>query len=139
MIHPATYAIQKVFDEKGVKFRVSEIREASVVEAGFSIDNGPNVTVRFISRDDDNDVAIRALQLIKVTEDKRSNILSALNQLNNKFRYMKFTLNDDGSVNAENDLYLCTENVGEVCFEMFARSMHILKEAYPILMRALWE
>lgn len=139
MIRPATYSIQQTFDERDVKYRVCEIGDSSVVEAGFVIDNGPNVIVHFISRDDDNDVAVRVFRLLKVSDDKRDSILAAINRLNCKFRYLKFTMNEDGSVHAENDLYLCTENVGEACFEMFARCMPILREAYPILMRALLE
>ncbi len=138
MIRPATYAIQQSFDEKGIKYRVTEVEESSVVEAAFGIDNGPSVTVRFISRDDDNDVAIRIFDLIKVTEDKRSNVLTAINQINNQYRYLKFVINDKGGVNAENDLYMRTDNVGEICVEMFIRCMQILKKAYPILMHAIW-
>lgn len=139
MIHVATRAIQETFEEKGVKFRVKEVGDSSVVEAGFSIDNGPSVVVRFISPDDDNDVAIRIFELISVTEDKRANVQAALNKLNHKYRYLKFVMDDDGDVNVENDLCLCTSNVGPVCFEIFARAMQILDDAYPVMMRALWE
>ncbi len=138
MIHPATRAIQQVFDEREVKYRIKEVGDTSAVEAGFSIKNGPGVIVRFISPDDDNDVAIRALQLLKVTDSKRDSILAAINQLNDQYRYVKFVMDKDNDVNVEYDLCLCTEDVGEICFEIFARFMQILDEAYPVLMHALW-
>ena len=138
MIRPATMAIQKTFDERNIKYRVNQVGDASVVEAGFGLDNGPNVVVRFISRDDDNDVAVRLFELIKVKEEQQETVSKVINELNKEFRYLKFVMHDTGSVHVENDLYLCTENVGEVAAEMFVRYMQILKQAYPKLMKALW-
>lgn len=138
MIHPATMAIQKTFDEKNIRYRVNQVGEASAVEAGFMLDNGPNVVVRFISRDDDNDVAVRVFDLIKVNEEQRATVGKVINELNKEFRYLKFVMHDSGSVHVENDLYLRTENVGEIAAEVFIRYMQILKQAYPKLMKALW-
>lgn len=138
MIRPATIAIQKTFDEKNIKYRVNQVGDASVVEAGFSLDNGPNVVVRFISRDDDRDVAVRVFDLIKVKEEQREAVAKVINDLNKEFRYLKFVIHDTGSVHVENDMYLRTENVGEIAAEIFVRYMQILKQAYPKLMKALW-
>lgn len=138
MIRPATMAIQKTFDEKNIKYRVNQVGDSSIVEAGFVLDNGPNVIVRFISRDDDNDVAVRVFDLVKVKEDQQETMIKVINDLNKEFRFLKFVIHDTGSVHVENDLYLRTENVGEVAAEMFVRYMQILKQAYPKLMKALW-
>lgn len=138
MIRPATMAIQKTFDEKNIKYRVNQVGDSSIVEAGFVLDNGPNVIVRFISRDDDNDVAVRVFDLVKVKEDQQESMIKVINDLNKEFRFLKFVIHDSGSVHVENDLYLRTENVGEVAAEMFVRYMQILKQAYPKLMKALW-
>jgi len=139
MIRPATMAIQKAFDEKNIKYRVNQVGEdASVVEAGFALDNGPNVIVRFISRDNDNDVAVRVFDLLKVAEEQRPAVRKTINELNIEFRYLKFVMHESGSVHVENDMYVRTENVGEVATEMFIRYMQILKQAYPKLMKALW-
>lgn len=138
MIRPATMAIQKTFDEKNIKYRVNQVGDSSIVEAGFVLDNGPNVIVRFISRDDDNDVAVRVFDLVKVKEDQQESMIKVINDLNKEFRFLKFVIHDTGSVHVENDLYLRTENVGEVAAEMFVRYMQILKQAYPKLMKALW-
>lgn len=139
MIRPATMAIQKAFDEKNIKYRVNQVGEdASVVEAGFGLENGPNVIVRFISRDNDNDVAVRVFDLIKVAEEQRAAMRQTINELNIEFRYLKFVMHESGSVHVENDMYVRTENVGEIATEIFIRYMQILKQAYPKLMKALW-
>lgn len=41
MIHKATELITKTFDEHSVKYRVTEVGEASMVEAGFEVEAGP--------------------------------------------------------------------------------------------------
>ena len=101
MIHKASRLITEGFDQKGIKYgnRIEETeRETSFVEAGFSIDNGPFVRVRFISSDEDNDVAVRAFGIINVTEGKRKQVSDAINDANTKYRYIKFVLDDDGAV-----------------------------------------
>ena len=64
MIHKATELITKTFDEHSVKYRVTEVGEASMVEAGFEVEAGPEVVVRYISNDEDNDVAVRIFGLM---------------------------------------------------------------------------
>ena len=60
----ATQLIVKAFQEKKIRFRVEQLGRQEEIQAGFQVDCGPFVTVRFISLDDDNDVAIRALGIV---------------------------------------------------------------------------
>lgn len=53
----ATNLIAETFEERGVKFDVVSHHGSEQLLAGFSVDCGPNVIMRFISRDNDNDVA----------------------------------------------------------------------------------
>ena len=72
MIHKATELIVKTFDEHDVKYRVTEVADASMVEAGFEVEAGPEVVVRYISNDEDNDVAVRIYGLMhKIPSAKR--------------------------------------------------------------------
>lgn len=140
-MYKATGLIQEVFDKKGVKYRVDTAGNTEIVCAGFSIDEGPSVMARFISRDNDNDVALRILSLINnVAEAKRARVMEACNALNNKVRYIKFYIDEDGDVNAEFDFptRLSDDCVGEVAYEMFQRIMAILKGEYSIFMKALY-
>lgn len=140
-MYKATGLIQEVFDKKGVKYRVDTAGNAEIVCAGFSIDEGPFVIARFISRDNDNDVALRVLSLINnVPEAKRARVMEACNVLNNKVRYMKFYIDEDGDVNVEFDfpVNVCDECLGEAAYEMFQRIMAILKGEYTLFMKALY-
>ena len=141
MIHRATELIVEAFDEHSVKYRVTEVADASIVEAGFEIEAGPEVIVRYISNDEDNDVAVRVFGLMhKIPAAKRVDVLEACNALSAKIRFFKFYLDDSSNVNVEADLPVETadECVGECCFELFVRIMSILENEYHILAEALY-
>ena len=137
----ATDLITKVFDERGIKYRVSEGVVQEEVEAGFSIEGGPMVVEKFISIDDCNDVAVRIFSFINnVPKDKQERILKACNYVNDTVRFMKFSMDDSGDVNISYDFPTNTDDccVGEMAVEIFVRTMRILKEFYPVFMKALF-
>lgn len=140
-IYKATGLIQETFDEKGIKYQVETVGKTEMVCAGFSIDEGPSVIARFISRDNGNDVGLRVIGLINdITKAKRARVMEACNILNNAIRYVKFCIDDDGDVNVEYDFpcRLSDDCVGEVAYEMFHRLMAILDGEYSIFMRAIY-
>ena len=141
MIHRATELIIKTFDEHSVKYRVTEVGDASMVEAGFEVEAGPEVVVRYISNDEDNDVAVRIFGLLhKIPLAKRAAVMEACNTLSAKIRFFKFYLDSNSNVNAEADLPVRTDDdcLGECCFELFVRIMSILDNEYHILAEALY-
>ena len=141
MIYKATKLIQAAMDEKGIKYAVDETDRSSFLTAAFGVDNGPNVSVRFISNDNDNDVAVRLYCLLNsVSEDKCANVLKVINELNCKYRFVKFVLDKDNDVSIECDIPLESgdEYVGKEACEIFIRIMKIADDAYPQLMHALW-
>lgn len=138
MMHQATLAVARAMEAHDLKYKTDEAEHISYVETGFSGDNIKHVTIRFLSTDEDNDVAVRVFQVVSVPAEKRSKILPVMNELNRKFRYAKLVMNDDGDISAQYDLPLAEQNVGEACFEILARFVKILDEAYPMLMQALW-
>lgn len=138
MIYNATRAIEAEFKKNDLKYRVREVGNTSCLEASVGGKNCSGIELRFISTDDDNDVAIRILSFVRVPESKRGAVLEAINELQRRFRYVNFSVDDDGDLHIGYDLPLHTENVGEVAMEMFIRMVKIADDAYPVLMRALW-
>ena len=137
----ATNLIAEAFEERGVKFDVVSHHGNEQLLAGFSVDCGPNVIMRFISRDNDNDVAAGIFGLITNTHtEKRARVMEACNVLNHKIRYMKFYLDTDGNINVEYDfpMHSPDNGIGEMAFEIFARMMHILNSEYSVFMKALY-
>lgn len=137
----ATNLIAETFEKKGVKFDVVNYQGNEQLLAGFSVECGPNVIMRFISRDNDNDVAARIFGLISNTpKEKRFRVMEACNVLNHKIRYMKFYLDNDGDINVEYDfpVHSPDDGIGEMAFEIFIRMMQILNSEYSIFMKALY-
>lgn len=137
----ATNLIAEAFEKRGVKFDVVSHHGSEQLLAGFSVDCGPNVIMRFISRDNDNDVAARIFGLISNTpKEKRARVMEACNMLNHKIRYMKFYLDTDGDINVEYDfpVHSPDDGIGEMAFEIFVRMMQILDSEYSIFMKALY-
>lgn len=133
--------IAETFEQRGVKFDVVNHHGVEQLLAGFSVDCGPNVIMRFISRDNNNDVLACILGLISNTpKEKRFRVMEACNVLNNKIRYMKFSLDSDGDINVEYDfpVYSTDDGIGEMAFEIFVRMMKILDSEYSIFMKALY-
>ncbi len=112
-----------------------------MVEAPFSVNAGPQVVARFISKDEDNDVAVRVFGLVcKVPESRRAAVLEACNQLSREIRFFKFYLDRENSVNVEADLPVRTDDccVGECSFELFVRLMKILDDEFSVIAQALY-
>lgn len=138
MIYKATKLIQAELEESNIKCTIEETPSSSYVRVGYNCDNVSSIVVRFISSDDDNDVAARIWTLAKATPAKRAAVLEAINELNAKYRYVFFYLDDDNEVNVGYDFPLRTTNVGAIAREILNRMVNIADEAYPILMKALW-
>ena len=139
MIYKATKAIEAALKNAELKYSIKETEKSSAVRIGWEGDSH-SVTLFFISHDDDTDVAVCITDWISVPESKRESILTTLNALNNEYRYFKFCLHDDGDIAVEYDfpVSIAMDQVGDTAMEMIARSLKILEDAYPKLMKAIW-
>ena len=138
----ATELISCAFDDRDVHYRVMEIDTVSMIEAGFSIDAGPDVIVRFISTGENNDVGIRVYGLIhNIPVEKKAVMLETCNRLNETIRFVKFYLDKESNINVEADLpvEIGDESLGACCFELLVRIVRILNDKYHILAEALYQ
>ena len=135
-------ATQEIYRElqqvDGFKVFTDEHEKTSDVWLQFSVKNGSSYRIRFISKDDDNDVSVRVFGLVRVETEEKPRILAALNELNVKYRFVKFCCDNDGDVNVEYDYPVKAVNPAASAKEMVIRFTQIIDEAYPVLMRALW-
>lgn len=131
----ATQAIRNALLEMNLKISLDETDKASVVKVLFPLKCSAPVEIRFISTDNDNDVAVR-VDLMRVGKEQTDAVLTVLNKLNRKYRYAKFTLNSEDDVTVEYDMPLKNELVGETAKEILARFLQIIQEAHPAILRA---
>lgn len=137
-MYQAAEKIYRELIEKGDLKVFVEDEENTHVWLQFSLENGAPYRIRFISTDNDNDVALRVFSLVSVDEGKRDKVLQVLNDLNCQFRYAKFTCKEDGDVNVEYDYPVACSNPAESAKEMVIRFVNIINHAYPQIMRAIW-
>ena len=136
----AIQLIEQEFVEKGLYFQVEDYEDIQEIIVGFPIDSGPNTLIHFISRGDDNAVAVRIFGIVNnIPEEKIVRVLEACNILNLKWPALKFCLDIDFDVNVEYDFPLETsdESVGPVAFETLMK-MHVIKDDYGVFMEALY-
>ena len=124
--------------KEGLKVFTEENEKSSEVWLQFPVKNGGNYRIKFISTDNDNDVAVRVFGLLRVDDTQKAKILEALNALNIKYRYVKFCCDNDGDVNIEYDYPVRSENPENSAEEIVIRFVKIIDDAYPQLMHALW-
>jgi len=124
--------------ESGLKVFVDETEHGSDAWLQFTVKNGGPYRIRFISNDDDNDVAVRVYKLFSVEENQVEKILPVINRLNSQYRFVKFVCDEDRDVNIEYDYPQTSSHPEESAEEIVIRIVRIIDEAYPELMRALW-
>ena len=137
----ATNLIAETFEKHGVKFYVVRRQNNEQLLAGFPITCGPNVNVRFISCDNDNDVTVRIFGLIANTpKEKKTRVMEACNAINRKSRYIKFCFDTNGDIDVGYDFPVHTpdDSIGEMALEIFARTMQILDSEYSTFTKALY-
>lgn len=140
MMHQATQRIYEALSHvDGLKVFTDETDTSSYVWLQFSADGGGSYRIRFISRDEDNDVAVRVIRLISnVPEAKRDKMALLLNKLNCEYRYVKFSIDDDGDVNVAYDFPVHCTDPAESAREIVVRFTSIIDDTYGRMMQALW-
>lgn len=140
MIYKATELIKEEMDQRKIKYSVREYADKSEISASFAIENGPCVDVKFISCGDD-DVALRVFSIVNhVSDDKVIEMMKAIRKCNKRYRFVKFTLDEEQDVNIEYDFPFGIDeaSLGKVVGEMLGLVLRITDESYPELMQAFW-
>ena len=134
----ATSAIAEKFTEEKIIFRVIESEENSRVIADAIVDYA-SVSVHFISSDDANDVSVRIPHFVRFKDKERRAVLRTANEMNNKFRFCKFSVSAEAeAVTLEYDFPEGETNIAEGAVEIFRRMLQIAEESYPSFMKAVW-
>lgn len=104
----------------------------------FSADNKDHIEIIFFFDEDGNRVNVKCFSIAKVPDTALMNVYVKLNELNEKYRWVKFYIDSDNEVTVSGDAIIDDETAGEECFEICARYIGIIDECYPELMKAMW-
>lgn len=118
---------------KNLTYEVRELEEETVVS--FPYDNRKTI---FIFSGPEGEHAQMLTILERVPEEKFVDVVLACNQINSQFRYVKFVVDSDNDVTARTDAILDTGSADEECFELLIRSLKIIGDAKPVIMKAIY-
>lgn len=137
----STNSFKQILDAKGVHYDhypQMDNDSPEVITITTSTDTIQSITVYFFFDSDGTSVHLKTSALCKVPDDKLMEIFVGVNNLNTNFRWVKFTLDDDNEVAAEDDAVLDPNDCGEECLELLAHMVSISEKAYPALMKILF-
>ena len=138
-MYQATVAIEKAFVDHGLRCAAKETASLSFVELNMTGDN-TSVLIRFISTDNNNDVKVMTADFAKFPQKKLADGYELANELSREYKYMKFTIDNDGDMCAQYDfpVQISNECLGPVALEILMRCAKIIDDCYPKVMKTLW-
>lgn len=112
--------------------------DENTLTIGWEIE-GTSIQVFFFFDEDDTHINIRGYDFIKVPSDKYDVMYKALNEVNAKYNFVNFVLNEEkGEVYVKDDAVIQLDTCADECMELMMRMVKIVEDAYPILMKAMW-
>lgn len=129
-------ATLRYLDGKNIKYNDSD--EFHIV-VPFSGDNIKSFRVHInFDKDGEGMIQAYAWDIGNFSGDNYAKGLIICNELNCKYRWVKFYLDSDKDVCVSLDAYVDIETVGEEVLNLIHRIVRIGDEAYPAFMKALW-
>lgn len=112
-------------------------RNDSCISIGWDdLKNIKSVAVIISFDEDGKRVELRSYSVGSFKDELFTKGLIACNEVNKKYRWVKFYLDDDQDVVATDDAVIDSRTSDDECFELMIRMMSIIDESYPTFMRA---
>ena len=130
-------AVLRFLDSKGIKYQDEGAYRISV---SYKCENIPSVKVAVVFDDDgDGLVALRSWSLGSVKDDKYARVLMLCNDLNDKYRWVKFYIDKDQDICAALDAVIDINTCGAEVHQLLTRMVGICDGAYSEIMKAMWQ
>ena len=127
-MNSAINEIHKAFNNAGLKHDVQQFGDKSVLITGMT-GSGDTYKVFFVKEGNvGNDVALRILKIASCSKYQLNQAYEVLNELQLKYRFLRFTIDDDGDINGEYDFPTTYEDIGKGAVEICLRLTIILDQ-----------
>ena len=129
----------RYMDAKDVRYDAKERDgKSDWVNVKYKGDNASKIDMQFFFGTDEGVVALRVFSIVQVPGSKTASMLELLNELMQEYRWLRFYLDSDNEVTAAMDAVITPETSAPVTFEMLSRTVSIVDDIYPRLMKLLW-
>ena len=109
-----------------------------VVKVTYTGDNLKSIPVYiFFDKDGDPMVQLCCWDIANF-QGKEVRGMVACNDMNKKYRWVKFYVDKDSDIVVSTDAYIDEITCGDECLRLVGRIVDITDEAYPIFAQALW-
>ena len=132
--------VERALTEQDLKFDHIDDYDNPMIALGFGGGDFSftHVVIHLIFDLDGASVQVVTSPIVSIPVERTSAMLLALNECNNKFRWIKFYLDGDNDVVANGDALFDEQNCADACLELIMRTANIVDEAYGDIMKAAW-
>ena len=133
--YDSTAIIVNCFEKHGIPYTISVDEKNEEVLAPVTIKKGPDLCVRFICPNDDNNVSVRLTVINDVPEDKKFKAWEVCNDINRDSTCVYFCLTTNNNIVVKYDFLASTSDdcMGEMACELLSEIRRILNRCYCIL------
>ena len=121
----------KTLDDKGLHYKTWDDRPA--VSLPYDGSNFKDIDFLFVFDDDGGSVTVKAYSITQFEKRQLPNAYKFCNNVNFKYRWVKFYVDNDMELTADMDAVLDEDTVGEECFELLARCVSIVDDVCGML------
>lgn len=129
---------QSYFESKGMHCQTIEGKENLLL---LNI-KAENLEMRVLMDFTDNSeyVTIKSYNLCKFPPEKIGAMYKLCSELNKDYKWVKFYVDEsDNTITAQDDAIIQLDTCGAECYELSARLVLIVDEAYPRMMKTIWQ
>lgn len=119
---------------KGLHFDVIELKDGDVA---ITIPNDGKLSKCFFSGDDGEYLSIY-ITFDTIPKEKLANGLVICNELNTKYKWITFYIDNDLELTLHDDAILSPDSAADEAFELVLRMFHIMNDVKPEIMRAIY-
>ena len=126
-------------DKEQIKYEAQEREgQADWVCVKYTGDNLGSIVMQFFFSEETEDFALRVFSIVKVPENRTADVLKVCNDLMAEYRWLRFYLDENKEVTAAYDATVTVETADLISAAIMFRTVNIVDECYPRIMKALW-
>lgn len=118
-------------DEDGTSYRVDA--EMQVVRLSYKGENFDGQSFTFVFDDNGTSCQLYAFSIEAFEEDQLADAYEFCNNLNAKYRWLKFYIDTEHELTAKVDAIVSPETVGRICKELLFRAVDLVDDICKLL------
>ena len=127
-----TLAFMEHLDSKDVRYTYKPLEKSELISIGYEGDNMKDMNFMFFFDKDGESVSVKCFSIYQFGANDLARGIVCSNKLNNKYRWIKFYIDEDNEAAASIDAVITSKSTGDVCFELLIRMLDIVDEAYLV-------